>query len=139
MAELVVWLAMLIRPWDTAGGADLARGGTPIFLQGCEGDINPAQTQWEVPAADALKAAALLGERMAASVLDALPNAPRVTGDGINVWSRTISVPTGTTVLTTLQRMRKRVDVELTEWAFGDEHLVGVPGEATQALQAKIE
>ena len=116
-----------------------ARGGVPIFLQGCEGDINPSNTQWEVPAGEALKAAALLGERMAGAVDAALGDAVPVTGHGIRVWSRTASVPVGTTVLTTLSRMRKRMDIELLEWAFGDEHIVGVPGEATQGMQARIE
>lgn len=115
------------------------RGGVPVFLQGCEGDINPMDTAWEVPATDALRAAALLGERMAASVLDALDRATPVTGNGIRVWTRSLSVPVGTTVLTVLNRARKRQDIELLEWALGDEHIVGVPGEATQGMQARIE
>lgn len=116
-----------------------ALGGTSIFLQGCEGDINPADTEWEVSAPDALKAAAVLGESMAASVSSALREAEPVDGDGIRVWSRRLSVPVGTTVLTVLNRSRKRQDVELLEWAIGDEHIVGVPGEATQGMQARIE
>lgn len=121
---------------DTIGEA---RGGLPIFLQGCEGDINPAETQWEVSAADSLKAAALLGERMASNVVAALATAEPVTGAGVQTWSRTISVPVGTTVLSTLSRFRNRMDIELIEWAIGDEHIIGVPGEATQALQTRIE
>jgi pimeloyl-ACP methyl ester carboxylesterase len=116
-----------------------ALGGTAIFLQGCEGDINPAETAWEASVPDALKAAALLGESMAASVLDALRDATPVTGAGLRVWARSLSVPVGTTVLTVLNRSRKRQDVELVEWAIGDEHIVGVPGEATQGMQARIE
>src|SRR5205085_7274548 len=38
-----------------------------------------------------------------------------------------------------LSRMRKRMDIELLEWALGDEHIVGVPGEATQGMQARVE
>ncbi len=121
---------------DAIGGA---LGGLPIFLQGCEGDINPLETQWEVPAPEALKAAALLGERMASSVVDALETAEPIGGSGLRSWARTVSVPVGTTVLTVLQRMRRRMDIELVEWAIGDEHVVGVPGEATQGMQARIE
>lgn len=116
-----------------------ALGGVPIFLQGCEGDINPAGTQWEVPASESLKAAAVLGVSMAGTVIDALRDASPVAGSGIRVWQRTVSVPVGTTVLTVLNRSRGSQDIELVEWAFGDEHIVGVPGEATQGMQARIE
>ena len=73
------------------------------FLQGCQGDVNPAVTAWEDgdprswgPVVDAY------AERLAASVTAALPRATPITATPITTRARTIRVPIGDTLLAQL-------------------------------------
>lgn len=126
-----------VGPFRTA--IEDAVGGTALFIQGCEGDVNPATTAWDGDAATALAAAADLGQRLADAVVTACTGATDVTGSGVRAWCRSMSLPLGRTMYTVLSKLQGRLDVDLVEFALGDLHLVGVPGEGTQEFQKTIE
>lgn len=116
-----------------------AVGGTVVFLQGCEGDVNPASTAWDRSTDDALAHAAELGHQLAQAFVTPIEAAAPIDGDAVTVWSRTVSVPVAPTVYSVLSKLRNRKDLELVEWAIGAVRLVGVPGEATQGFQRSVE
>jgi hypothetical protein len=109
------------------------------FLQGCQGDVNPAVTAWDdgapaswSPVVDAFAA------RLASTVTDALDHTVAVTGSPIAIHTRTIRVPLGDTLLTQLAGGARDRAIELVNWTFGDLDVVGVPGEGFHGVEDAI-
>ena len=109
------------------------------FLQGCQGDVNPAVTAWEdgdphswSPVVDAY------AERLAASVTAALPRATPVTATPITTRARMIRVPIGDTLLAQLAGTARERAIDLVEWQLGDVTVVAVPGEGFHGVEDVI-
>jgi hypothetical protein len=112
-----------------------AGGGTAVMLSGALGDVNPIEHHQDDPVhlSGAVAEAEALGRAVADAVEGALGAASPVRGDGLAVASRSVTVPTGATLLTQILGTAEAT-VELVEWAIGDVRLVSVPGEPFHAL-----
>jgi hypothetical protein len=114
--------------------------GTPaVFLQGCQGDVNPAVTEWEdgAPAAWAPVVAAF-AEPLAAAVADARDHAEPVACAPIRGTTRTIDVPVGATLLAQLAGRATTRAIELVEWQLGDVEVRAIPGEGFHGLEQTL-
>ena len=109
-------------------------GRDALFLQGCQGDVNPATTSWDdgdpavwSPVVDAY----------ATTLADAIATARPAALDiaSISVQTRTLEVPIGATLLQQLAGGRPTRTVELVEWRLGALDLVAVPGEGFHAVE----
>ena len=121
-------------------GAYFARAtGIPaVFLQGCQGDVNPIEwwdsgdpARWS-PVVEAY------ATRLANAVAPAMAGAEPI-GDSLRVRTpRTLTVPIGDTLLAQLAGDRRTRHVELFEWTIGDVTLVAVPGEGFHAVEHEL-
>jgi neutral ceramidase len=112
-------------------------GRAALFLQGCQGDVNPAVTAWD----DGDPAAwSPVVEQYAVGLADAVAAArPRAFAtEALTARSRTLDVPVGPTLLGQLAGGRAERTVELLEWTLGGLQLVAVPGEAFHAVEAEL-
>jgi hypothetical protein len=115
------------------------RGMATLFLQGCQGDVNPAVTAWEDGAPAAWEPvvndfARVLG----GCIADAAARARDVRLDVTGARSRVVRVPVGDTLLAQLTSGARERNVELVEWTLGDAHLVAVPGEGFHGVEHVI-
>ena len=114
-------------------------GGTTVFLQGCQGDVNPATTSWDDPDPAAWGPVVdEVGASIAAVVVDALPTASPVTGTVAAPRVRTITIPVAETILGALAGGATSREVELVSFDLGDAQVVGIPGEAFHAAEAAL-
>jgi hypothetical protein len=121
-------------------GAVAAGTGLPtLFLQGCQGDVNPATTAWEDgdPAAWAPVVAAVAG-RLAEPVIRAAAGARSIVLDAPAARVRTTQVLVGETLLAQLAGASRSRRVELVDWTLGDLRVVAVPGEGFHGVEAVI-
>jgi hypothetical protein len=115
------------------------RGMVTLFLQGCQGDVNPSITAWDDGAPDAWEPvvnefARVLGRCIA----DAAARARHVRLDLTSARSRVLRVPVGDTLLAHLAGREHERSVELVEWTLGDARLVAVPGEGFHGVEHAI-
>ena len=112
-------------------------GGTAMFLQGCEGDVNPDAGAWRKRDAKGwFSVADGHGERIADAALAVLADASPLDGElGVAV-ERVVAAPVGDTLLTKLGQMNDPTrDVELIEWDVCGVRLITVPGEGFHGLE----
>lgn len=114
-------------------------GGTAIFLQGCEGDVNPLTDGWSATEpAQWFAVAAAHGEKLAHAALALIGQGDDI-GGGIRVRStRDLAVPVGDTLLTKLGSMDGERQVDLIEWQIGDVRLITIPGEGFHGLEQRL-
>jgi hypothetical protein len=117
-----------------------ARTGRPaLFLQGCQGDVNPVPEWWEsgdparwAPVVDAYAA------RLVDAVVPLVDGAVALDG-GLRVHEpRTIDVPIGDTLLAHLAGRSPTRTIELLHWSLGDVAVVAVPGEGFHAVERRL-
>lgn len=115
-------------------------GGTVVLMSGALGDVNPSERHTDEAdhIREAWDEASFVGETIAAAVSDILATATHIEA-AIEVSSRILTVPTGSTPLTALVQPGPDVTVELVEWKLGACSLVGIPGEAFHALGRAID
>jgi neutral ceramidase len=117
-----------------------ARTGMPaMFLQGCQGDVNPARTSWEDgspttwgPVVDAY------AEPLARCIAEAAATAAPVDVKTLAVRRRTIDVPVGDTLLAALAGGAPTRAIELVSWRLGDLAVIAVPGEGFHGLEREV-
>jgi hypothetical protein len=117
-----------------------ARTGLPtVFLQGCQGDVNPATTAWDDgdPAAWAPVVAAY-ADGLATAVAGAAVPARPIALDTPVARVRTAEVAVGETLLAHLAGASRSRHVELIDWTLGELHIVAVPGEGFHGVEAVI-
>jgi hypothetical protein len=120
-------------------GVEALGGGAVLFLQGCQGDVNPAVTSWDDgdPAAwgpVVSDYAARVADALAAIAASAQPSGNAVQVDA----ERSIEVPIGDTLLAQLAGGRRSRRVDLVEWRIGDVALVSVPGEGFHGVEQTV-
>jgi hypothetical protein len=115
-----------------------ASGMSTMFLQGCQGDVNPIE--WR-ESGDPLRWSPVV-ETYASRLADAIaPAIERAEPSGASVRiraPRTLSVPIGDTVLAQLAGARRTRNVELLEWTIGTVTLVALPGEGFHAVEGEL-
>jgi hypothetical protein len=120
-------------------GLEASGGGTVFFLQGCQGDVNPAVTSWDDgdpavwgPVVDEY------ADRLAGA-LTAIAAGAEPSGNTLHVDAeRSIEVPIGDTLLAQLAGGRRTRRVDLVEWRIGDVALVSVPGEGFHGVEQMV-
>jgi hypothetical protein len=113
-------------------------GGTALFVQGCEGDIDPVGKCWD-GAPDAWFAAVDdAGTAMARAARDALAVAAPVEGPVGVAVSRVIDVADPDGPLVALSRLRGPLHVELVEWDLAGVRVISVPGEGAAGFAARV-
>jgi hypothetical protein len=117
-----------------------ARTGLPaVFLQGCQGDVNPSVTAWDDGDPSAwCSVVEAYAQRLAASVADAVGRARPETLAPIDARRRTVSVPVANTLLSQLAGAAARRSIDLVDWTLGDVHVVAVPGEGFHGVEAAL-
>jgi hypothetical protein len=125
------------------------RTGRPaMFLQGCQGDVNPAVTSWEdgdphawQPTVDEF------ASRLAAAVVAIAQGSAPLAMPAISVRHRVERVPIGDTVLGHLvggrpgrseRSERSERAVELVDWTLGDLRVTAIPGEGFHGLEQHL-
>jgi hypothetical protein len=133
LAVATDWVGPLRRALETNGG------GRVVFLQGCQGDVNPAVTAWDdgdpaawSPVVDAF--AARLAGAIAHIATGARPSGHRLRVSG----ERRLDVPVGDTLLGRLAGGRPTRRVDLVEWRLGEVALVSVPGEGFHGVERAV-
>ena len=117
---------------------EMRAGGTALFLQGCEGDVDPegrcldGDEQEQFAAVDRVDAA------FAAAVAEALDVAAPVDGPVEVAACRVLDVPVAGSPLEALAGGDGRLAVELVEWDLGGARLVTVPGEGFAGFGARV-
>lgn len=125
-----------VGPFRSAVEARL--GGTALFLQGCQGDVNPA-VEWDRDDPEGwVPAAAGLGQELASRVVATAAAAAPVDGPLRAHASRRIGAEVGDTLLTALDGGRGRREVTLLGFSLGDVQVRSVPGEAFTAVEAQV-
>jgi hypothetical protein len=118
---------------------EAATGLPAIFLQGCQGDVNPAVTAWEEgdPAAwePVVRAYA---DRLATCIAGAIDAADPIVLEPVTTRHRTARVPVGDTVLARLAGRARERAVELVDWTAGAVHVVAVPGEGFHGVEEAL-
>ena len=124
------WIGPMRQALEQAGG------GMAVFLQGCQGDVNPNARRWyEDKTRDQLEVAALYGQAIAESVLEAVEQAKDVAGQLSVVDSKTLRMRPSATLLGVLAFPWGAREPELIQWQLGAVRLVTVPGEGFHALE----
>jgi hypothetical protein len=110
-----------------------------LFVQGCQGDVNPVPEFRDSGDPDAW---APIVERYAGRLASVTANAMHDTSactGGITVDpSRTVDVRVGDTLLAQLSGSRASRSVELLEWSIGDVVVIAVPGEGFHAVEQAL-
>jgi hypothetical protein len=116
-----------------------ATGMPVVFLQGCQGDVNPSVTSWEsgdpaswAPVVDAF------AERLAADSVALIAGATPIDASPVVARRRELAVPVGPTLLGRLAGGAATRRIELIDWRLGDVPLVAIPGEGFHGLQQQI-
>jgi neutral ceramidase len=110
-----------------------------VFLQGCQGDVNPSITSWEQGDPRTWSAAVDgYADRLATEVSGLIAHAAPIACSPVGVRRRDIRVPVGDTLLAQLAGGRPERAIELLDWRLGDVRLVAVPGEGFHGLQHTI-
>jgi hypothetical protein len=114
-------------------------GGTAIFLQGCEGDVNPMTDGWSATEpAQWFAVATSHGEKLARAVLGLVGGGDDI-GTGLSVRSeRDLAVPVGDTLLAKLGGMVQERRVDLISWQLGNVRLLTIPGEGFHGLEQRL-
>jgi hypothetical protein len=126
--------------WVGACRAEVERrlGGTTMFLQGCQGDIDPAGMAWDAGDAAAIAAVRRVGEDFALAVVAAAAVATGAgTGERVRTATRVLDLDVAGSPMAAITR-RSSLAVELHEWSIGGVHLVTIPGEGFAELGARI-
>jgi hypothetical protein len=118
---------------------EAATGRPAVFLQGCQGDVNPAVTAWDDgdPASWAPVVAGFAA-RVAAVARDAATAARPVRLGPPRARSRVVLAPVGETLLARLAGDHGTRPVEVVDWSVGDLRLVAVPGEGFHGVETAI-
>jgi hypothetical protein len=114
--------------------------GMPVvFLQGCQGDVNPSVTSWEsgdpetwTPVVETFAA------RLAADAIAMIAGATPADTSPLVARRRELVVPVGPTLLGQLAGGAVTRRIELVDWRLGDVPLVAIPGEGFHGLQQVI-
>jgi hypothetical protein len=129
-------------------------GGTALFVQGCQGDVDPLGMSWTgdgpAPSHDvAFAAVERVGEDFAlAAVAAAVVATPVVStgvgdgdgdggGGGVGATVRVLDVPCAGSPMARIAG-RDSVRVELHEWSIGGVRIVAVPGEGFAELATRV-
>lgn len=114
------------------------RGGTALFLQGCQGDVNPA-LEWDRDDPDGwVPAAVSLGRRLADRTVDTASVATPVDGTLRLHPVRRLAPVVGDTLLSALDGGRGRREVTVASFSLGDVRVLSVPGEAFTAVEVEV-
>jgi hypothetical protein len=110
-----------------------------VFLQGCQGDVNPAVTAWDDGAPAAWEGVVeAFATRLAGAIAPAVARANTVTAAPITTTARTIRVPIGDTLLAQLAGRARERSIELVEWTLGAVRVCSVPGEGFHGVEAAV-
>ena len=114
-------------------------GAKAMFLQGCQGDVNPAITSWDdgdprawQPTVDAF------ATRLAESIVDIVQHTAPLEMADASARQDVVRVPVGDTLLGHLAGGRSERAVELVDWTLGDLHLTAIPGEGFHGLERDL-
>jgi hypothetical protein len=110
-----------------------------LFLQGCQGDVNPARTSWDdggpstwAPVVDAY------AELLAQCTAEAITSAAPIDTREFSVHHRIVDVPVGDTLLAALAGGSSTRAIELVSWKLGDLTLIAVPGEGFHGVEVEL-
>ena len=112
-------------------------GGTAVFIQGCQGDVDPHGMTWGVDPDAAFAAIERVGEDFALAAVAAAVVATPVVSAGdeseLSTSRRSLRLDAAGSPMAAITR-RDVVDVELHEWIVGGIRFVSVPGEGFARL-----
>lgn len=113
-------------------------GGTALFVQGCEGDVDPLGMRWDDDDDGAFAGVARVGEDFALMAVAAAAVArPVGSGGSISRVRRALELDATGSGLAAITA-RDSVDVELFEWTIGGVRFVTIPGEGFAQLGEAI-
>ncbi len=112
-------------------------GGTALFLQGCQGDVDPHGMAWTEDSEAAFAAVQRVGEDLALAVVAATAIATDAGGLGVRAQRRVLALDVSGSPMAAITR-RDTLDVELHEWSLDGVRIVTVPGEGFAGLGARI-
>jgi hypothetical protein len=116
-----------------------ATGMPVVFLQGCQGDVNPSVTSWESGDPESwAPVVETFAERLAADAVRLIAAATSADASSLVARRRELVVPVGPTLLGQLAGGADTRRIELVDWRLGDVPLVAIPGEGFHGLQQLI-
>jgi hypothetical protein len=116
------------------------RAGIPaMFLQGCQGDVNPSATSWEdgSPSSWGPVVDSYAGS-LAQCVADAAATATGIDVTTFTARRRTLDVPVGDTLLAALAGGSATRAIDVLTWTLGELALITVPGEGFHGVEAEL-
>ncbi len=111
-------------------------GGATLFVQGCQGDVDPHGMSWDADVPTRFAAVARVGEDFALAAVAGVAVAVDTTADrgvGIELTSRTIEIDATGSPMAAITR-REWLEVDLHEWSISGVQFVSVPGEGFAQL-----
>lgn len=115
-------------------------GGIAVFVQGCQGDVDPVGMSWDTHGpfpGDSFAAVARVGEDFALAAVAAAAVATPVPGAGVRVVERRLALDASGSAMAAITR-RDQVEAELVEWSIGGVRLVSIPGEGFAELGQRV-
>jgi hypothetical protein len=112
-------------------------GGRALFVQGCQGDVDPQGMTWTSDSDAAFAAVERVGEDMALAVVAAAAVANPVPGDEVQVATRSLKLDCSGSPMAAITR-RDTVDVDLFDYSIGGVRFVSIPGEGFAELGTRV-
>src|SRR5262249_55588104 len=110
-----------------------------LFVQGCQGDVNPAVTAWDDGDPDAWGPVVDVFAEQLVDAVAAIARGATPSGDRVHIDdARGLRAPVGDTVLGALAGGSQSRAIELLRWHVGDVTLVTVPGEGFHAVERAV-